>query len=61
MVIFEQIGHFGAFRKNDQSGSLELISMHQKFKGGPKDGQDELEPNRSYLNHIAFRVDICFT
>ena len=38
--------------RNGKNASLELISLHQTIKGDPNDGLDELEPDRSYLNHI---------
>ena len=38
--------------RNGKNASLELISLHQTIKGDPNDGLDELEPDRSYLNHF---------
>ena len=52
MVIFGgKLVILGNFR-NGQNASLELISLHQTIKGDPNDGLDELEPDRSYLNHF---------
>ena len=43
MVIFKHVG---------QNVSLELVSVYQTIIGDPNNGLDELEPNRSYLNHF---------
>ena len=45
MTIFKHVG-------NGQNVPLELISVHQTITGDPNNGLDELEPNRSYLNHF---------
>ena len=45
MFIFKHVG-------NGQNVTQELISLHQTIKGDPNDGLDELEPDRSYLNHF---------
>ena len=51
MAIVGEIGHFGTFRKWPKS-YIGTDSVHQTIKWDPKDGLDELEPNRSYLNHF---------
>ena len=45
ITIFKHIG-------NCQNVSVELISVHETIMGDPNNGLDELEPNRSYLNHF---------
>ena len=45
MTIFKHVG-------NGQNVSLELVSVYQTIMGDPNNGLDELEQNRSYLNHF---------
>ena len=56
MVILGGFDHFQACRKLPKSKTRTDLcaSNHQGpwFKGDPNNGLDELEPNRSYFNHI---------
>ena len=42
------LGHVG----KGPNLTLELISVHPTIQGGPNNGLEELEPNRSHLNHF---------
>ena len=46
ITIFRHVG-------NDQIWPPVPSSMHQTIQGDPRDGWDELKPDRSYLSHFA--------
>ena len=45
-------GYFGHFQACRKWPNMEVSSMHQTIKGDPRDGWDELKPDRSYLSHF---------
>ena len=52
IIVFGQICRFCAFLKWPKWLNGTDFKMHQTIRRDPKDGQDELEPNLSDLNHI---------
>ena len=53
-IVFFNLGWLAIFRHvgNDLNVPLGVSSMHQTIKGDPRDGWDELKPDRSYLSHF---------
>ena len=56
--VYQAGGEMTTFPKKPFSSILEMtkishLNWFQCIKGDPNNGRDELEPNRSYLNHIS--------